>query len=165
MICLYHLFNICPLLICPLPLLPLPVSYLISFATQTLHLVELLAQPWASGSPAPWRASRRPCRRLSEITSTTKCPSIALGSTWCGGAGATRASALLSTSPMMDLLKTVGPTTFLYVGAAAVIEAVMQQNCQLPSLACDCHCCYNIGLSPSHCIHFKWDTKLPAHIP
>lgn len=36
---------------------------------------------------------------------------------------------------------------------------------EFPSLAWDCHCCYNIRSFPRHCINFKLDTKLPVHTP
>lgn len=88
----------------------LPPS-LVSFVCQSLQLAaERWARPWASGSPAPWRVSRRPCRRPSRIAPKPRCPSTARGRRVRSGAGvATRVSASPSTSPTTDLLKMVRP--------------------------------------------------------
>lgn len=96
------LFNIRP----PHRSQALPPSH-VSFVSQNRQLMERWARPWACGSPAPLRVSRRPCRRPSRVTAKPRCPSTARGRTWSGGGGPTRVSASPSTSPMMDLLKTV----------------------------------------------------------
>lgn len=80
---------------------------LLSIVFQNLLLMEFWAQPWACGSPALWRASRRRCQRPSRATSKPKCLFTVHGHMWSEEGDATRASGLLSTSPMTGLLKMV----------------------------------------------------------
>lgn len=88
---------------------------LLSIVSQNLLLMEFWAQPWACGSPALWRASRRRCQRPNRATSKPKYPFTVHDHMWSEEGDATRASGLLSTSLMMDLLKMVRCSMFIRI--------------------------------------------------